>query len=181
MNSCTGKLRLVRGRRYFARLYSGGFHAHCHGGFRRRDRIDAGIDCGRGQFRRRCDDLRTDRHGDDALRAADARFRGTLGPDAQEIARRTHEREAELTAEAAADTAETEAGCVVGTNATCAAASEAAQARHDARNAQYQAEDKPITDRMNTQMTNLAAQGQAMQNDPKLMHLRQLAQEKHCH
>jgi len=73
------------------------------------------------------------------------------------------------------------AGCVAGINAVCAAASEAVDARQRARNAQIAAEDKPLTDRMNSDMQNLAATGQAMQNNPRLMRLMALAQAKHCH
>lgn len=104
-----------------------------------------------------------------------------LGQDAQEMQRRAMKREAEIQGEAAAETAEMEAGCIGGINATCAAASEAMSARHDARNAQIQAEDKPLNDRTSSEMTALAAQGQAMQQNPRLMHLMQLAQQKHCH
>ena len=104
-----------------------------------------------------------------------------LGRNAQELQRRTVQREAELQGEAAADTAAMEAGCLGGINATCAAASEALSARQAARNAKIQAEDKPITDQMNPEMAALAAQGRAMQQDPRLMHLMQLAQQKNCH
>ncbi len=104
-----------------------------------------------------------------------------LGRNAQELQRRNVAREAELQSEAAADTAAMEAGCFGGINATCAAASEAMSAGEAARNAQYQAEDKPITDQMGPQMNALAAQGQAMQQDPRLMRLLQLGQQKHCH
>lgn len=112
-------------------------------------------------------------------------FRGgstqQLGQNAQEMQRRNVKREAELQSEAAADTAATEAGCLGGINATCAAASEAQSAREKARNDQIQAEDKPLTDQMNPAMAALAAQGMAMQQDPRLMRLMQLAQQKHCH
>ena len=104
-----------------------------------------------------------------------------LGQNAQEMQRRDLQREAELQAEAPADTAAMEAGCAGGINATCAAASEVQSARENARNAQIQAEDKPLTDQMNSQMSALAAQGLAMQQDPRLMHLMQLAQQKNCH
>jgi hypothetical protein len=104
-----------------------------------------------------------------------------LGRNAEEIRRRDLQREAELQSEAAADTAAMEAGCVGGINATCAAASEAMSAREAARNAKIQAEDKPITDQMSVEMNALATQGRAMQEDPRLMHLIQLAQQKHCH
>jgi len=104
-----------------------------------------------------------------------------LGQDAQEMQRRAVKREAEIQSGAAAETAEMEAGCIGGVNATCAAASEAIQARHDARNAQIKAEDKPLNDRASSEMSALAAQGQAMQQNPRLMHLMQLAQQKHCH
>jgi hypothetical protein len=104
-----------------------------------------------------------------------------LGRNAEELRRRSVKREAELQGEGAADTAAMEAGCFGGINATCAAASEALSARQAARNAKIQAEDKPITDQMNPEMAALAAQGQAMQQDPRMMHLMQLAQQKHCH
>src|SRR5262249_9041551 len=87
---------------------------------------------------------------------------GTLGPDAQGMARRSAARGAQAQADGAAEAAEMEGPCAVGINATCAAASEAMQARHDARNRQIAAEDKPITDRMSHDMQNLAATGQAM-------------------
>ena len=104
-----------------------------------------------------------------------------LGQDAQEMQRRAIKREAEIQSGAAAETAEMEAGCIGGVNATCAAASAAMQARHDARNAQIKAEDKPLDDRTSSEMNALAAQGQAMQQNPRLMRLMQLAQQKHCH
>jgi hypothetical protein len=104
-----------------------------------------------------------------------------LGRNAQELQRRNVAREAELQSEAAAATAAMEAGCVGGINATCAAASEAMSAREAARNAKIQAEDKPITDQMGPQMAALAAQGHAMQQDPRLMRLMQLGQQKNCH
>ena len=104
-----------------------------------------------------------------------------LGRNAQELQRRNVAREAELQSEAAADTAAMEAGCFGGINATCAAASEAMSAREAARNAKIQAEDKPITDQMGPEMAALAAQGHAMQQDPRLMRLMQLGQQKNCH
>jgi len=104
-----------------------------------------------------------------------------LGRNSQEMQRRSIKRETELQGEAAADTAAMEAGCFGGINATCAAASEAQSAREAARNAKIKAEDKPLTDQMSSEMTALAAQGRAMQQDPRLMHLMQLAQQKHCH
>lgn len=104
-----------------------------------------------------------------------------LGQDAQEMQRRALKREAEIQSGAAAETAEMEAGCIGGINATCAAASEAMSARHDARNAQIKAEDKPLNDRTSSEMAVLAAQGQALQRNPRLMRLMHLAEQKHCH
>ena len=110
------------------------------------------------------------------------RIRGTataLGENAQEIQRRGEERMARGVAEVAADSAAAAAASQVPGGG--AAMTEAQAERQRAEAAEIEAEDAPLTQDMASNAAQLAAQGQAMQNDPRFQRLMQLAQEKDCH
>jgi hypothetical protein len=104
-----------------------------------------------------------------------------LAQTGQELNARTQKRMAEAMPEAAALTAAATAATADPTGIASRAVGQAEMASQQAIWDKAIAEDKPLADKMNTQMNAIVDQSAPLQANPRIQRLMQLAQEKNCH